>query len=162
MTCRLPLGDTNAVPRFALLRRLRYSRGSIFEDSLEMSTSGSVWGASMLAEFEAIAEYDPSIYMPLIAGMKAYNDEDGKAAKILEDYAEVKEELFNEKHVKVISEWANEIGGGYRFQSGSDDARNSKYVEFPCGHNDFPGDLNAQAYRMELKGFLRELGVIGP
>lgn len=105
------------------------SAGSLFEDSLEMSTDGSVWSKNMLEEFTSYAGYDVSDHLAVIAGVDVYNDENGDADKILEDYNNVKEELFNEKHVKTISEWANEVGGGYRFQSGSDDARVSTYVD---------------------------------
>ncbi len=103
--------------------------GSIFEDSLELSTSGSVWGAGMLEDFAEYAGYDVSDYLPVIAGVPVYDDEDGIAADVEEDYENVKEELFNDKHTAVISDWANEIGGGYRFQSGSDDARRSENVD---------------------------------
>ncbi|MCD8022227.1 MAG: hypothetical protein LUF30_04395, partial [Lachnospiraceae bacterium] len=105
------------------------SAGSIFEDSLEMNTNGNAWSAYMLDDFNTIAGYDVAAYMPVIAGATVYNDENNAANDIQEDYSNVKETLFNEQHVKVISEWANEIGGGYRFQSGSDDARTSTYVD---------------------------------
>lgn len=103
--------------------------GSLFEDSLEMNTDGNPWGAYMLDDFAKYAGYDVSGKMAVIAGANIYNDENGDAENVLEDYDNVKEELFNEKHVKTISTWANEVGGGYRFQSGSDDARESTYVD---------------------------------
>lgn len=105
------------------------SAGSIFEDSLEMNTSGSVWSAQMLDDFQTYMGYDVSEYLPVVAGIGVYNDETQTAEKVQEDYENVKEKIFNDEHVKVISDWANEVGGGYRFQSGSDDAQRSTYVD---------------------------------
>lgn len=103
--------------------------GSIFEDSLELSTSGTAWSENMLSDFEAYMGYDATPYLPLLAGLGSYNDPEGMSAKIQADFSNCRELLFNDKHAKVISEWANEIGGGYRFQSGSDDAQRSEYVD---------------------------------
>ena len=105
------------------------SAGSIFEDSLEMSTGGSIWSATMAEDFEEIAGYSVMDYLAVIAGETVYNDETGAANRISQDYANVKEEIFNKNHVEIISNWANEVGGGYRFQSGSDDAQRSTYVD---------------------------------
>lgn len=123
--------DADGEPMTVTLREMlaANSAGSLFEDSLEMSVAGSIWSATMLEDFADIAGYDAEAYLPLIAGLNAYNDEDGAAQRVQEDYENVKEVLFNERHVKVISDWANEVGGGYRFQSGSDDARDSTYVD---------------------------------
>ena len=41
-------------------------------------------------------------------------------------------------------------------------ARHATYVEFPCGHNDFPGDANVETYYTELEAFLADTGVIQP
>jgi len=38
-------------------------------------------------------------------------------------------------------------------------ARRGRLVEYACGHNDFPGDGNEDAYWLEIEGFLRESGV---
>lgn len=123
--------DTDGSVITVTLREMlaKNSAGSLFEDSLEMNTDGSVWGAYMLDDFKTYAGYDVASQLAVIAGANIYNDNDGNADNVLEDYNNVKEELFNEKHVKTISTWANEVGGGYRFQSGSDDARESTYVD---------------------------------
>jgi fermentation-respiration switch protein FrsA (DUF1100 family) len=41
-------------------------------------------------------------------------------------------------------------------------AQNSIYVEFDCGHNEFPGTGNYQAYWEQIESFLEGARVIGP
>jgi len=43
-----------------------------------------------------------------------------------------------------------------------DVARNAHYVEYDCGHNDFPGPENEQAYWNEIKGFLTRQRILPP
>ncbi len=38
-------------------------------------------------------------------------------------------------------------------------ARRGRLVEYDCGHNDFPGDGNEDAYWLEIESFLRDSGV---
>jgi fermentation-respiration switch protein FrsA (DUF1100 family) len=40
-------------------------------------------------------------------------------------------------------------------------AKNGTYVEYVCGHNDFPGDANEDAYWEDIASFLNRAGVIG-
>ena len=42
----------------------------------------------------------------------------------------------------------------------SDLSLNGTYVEYDCGHNDFPGDQNEQAYWAEIESFLECAGII--
>lgn len=41
-------------------------------------------------------------------------------------------------------------------------ARHGRHVEYDCGHNDFPGDGNEDAYWLEIETFLKDSGVLAP
>lgn len=104
---------------------------SIFEDSLEMNTSGTAWSAYFIdpdnqagdnagyeGDFERYMGYEAAKYLPILAGMGSDNSE--MDAKLNADLGTLKDELFNAEHSATVSDWAHSFGGGYRFQSSGD------------------------------------------
>lgn len=119
----------------------------IFEDSLELNTSGPAFSAYIVdpdnqagdnagfeGDWERLLGYEAAPYLPILAGCEV-TDDNGMSAKISADFNSVKETLFNNDHSATVSDWAHSFGGGYRFQSSSSlsEALNVDIVEADNG-----------------------------
>ncbi|MCD8022389.1 MAG: hypothetical protein LUF30_05270 [Lachnospiraceae bacterium] len=150
---------------------------AIFEDSLELNLGDTsvAWSEDMLESWTDYLGYDAIAYLPALINSGEFTNSENEsfASDLNTDYANLKEELFNDKHCQVISEWSTAIdmtldsdiaagyraylekygldetgsnyganaGGGYRFQSGSDDFQKSLDVDIVEGDNSsFNGD----------------------
>ena len=88
--------------------------GTIFEDSIELSKSGSFWSQSMLDSFEKLNGYDVSAYVGVIAGMQV--DDTTASSRLNEDYSNTLGTQYLTDHSQIISDWAKGFGYAYRAQ----------------------------------------------
>lgn len=100
--------------------------GTIFEDSIELKTTG-YWTPGMLDEFEADQGYDVSEYLPLVVmrtlgtfagpGVSAFTFSDSELSElVLEDWDDTINQLWFENRLEPFTEWAESIGMEYRNQ----------------------------------------------
>ncbi len=116
--------------------------GDLFEDSLELTTNVTPWTPDLLSYFEEERGYDLTRYLPLLINrfysasaspevdetlLHYYGFEDGSDIKVVEDFNELMNSFYEENHLKVINEWAEEHGLNYRVQA---------YSGYDTGHYD--------------------------
>lgn len=89
--------------------------GSIFEDSIELSSNNCLWAKGFTQLLNDRLDYDVKKYIPLFAGFVADNVADSR--RVYEDYLDTIGHLFAENHVKVISDWAKTFNYDYRAQA---------------------------------------------
>ncbi|WP_182524216.1 glycosyl hydrolase [Nocardioides dongkuii] len=96
--------------------------GAIFEDSLELGeTQKWTWG--FLQQFEKRRGYDPTTLLPALAGAGIQGSGTpafklaGVDAQIREDYRQTLSDLYIERYVAPMQEWAEGHGLNYRAQS---------------------------------------------
>ena len=120
--------DTNVVPDS--LKELIQENGdvSLYMDSLELQTAGTnttgyFWSEEFLDEFEKRAGYDLTPYIPIVitsstqsfvAGTMqyryTYEGQEELCSKIRKDILQVSTELYTEKCLKKLKDWANSFG----------------------------------------------------
>jgi hypothetical protein len=99
----------------------RIGRGAIFEDSLELGETQK-WAWGLLKEFEDRRGYDPTALLPAIAGIGIQGTHapafelDGVGPQVREDYRETMSDLFAEKYVAPMQQWASGHGLDFRIQ----------------------------------------------
>lgn len=130
---------------------MRANGGSIFEDSIEASTSTKFWTENIM---EFLAEYKGKDYahfeqFPVVIaaeGLASINiyDETGMYERIVEDYNSLMGDLYIDKHVNKCIEFAHKYGYTYRAQPydlvGLDIAEASAHVDIVEGDNMTKGD----------------------
>ena len=125
----------------SLAELMEENGGSIFEDSIEIHHSGSIWTAKMLEDFEAYMGYDIADYLPILSG---YSTNASDASRHTEDYNLVLGHLYNTKHAEVLNDWTSTFGYSYRAQAytltGVDVAGAAIAVDIPEGDNSTSGD----------------------
>jgi hypothetical protein len=101
-------------------RLLPQSGGSIFEDSIEMETQGTVWTARIPEEFERRRGYSLWVHMPAIidqSGNAVFRLGDATlTGQVRYDFEEVLTELYVEHHLVPLQHWAHTIGMKLRIQ----------------------------------------------
>ncbi len=104
-----------------------HGTSDLFEDSLELS-SGTLlpWTTEALAEFEDAYQYDLVKYLPLLinrphnflsANGSRYGLAEARDDGIYADYQNLFNDLYLEKHVRVIADWAQGHHLTYRVQA---------------------------------------------
>lgn len=121
--------------------------GDLFEDSLELTQNITAWTPDLLELFQENRGYDLAKYLPMLINrnysatnemhlgdgeeqdnaVHCYGLADSADKKIVEDYNELMDTLYEENHLKVINEWAKELGLNYRVQA---------YSGYDTGHYD--------------------------
>ena len=144
----------------ATRRLLRKSGGALFEDSIELETSGLNWTPALPAEFANRRGYDVWPYLPAIVR----NDEDqvfqSEAAvtrHVRHDYWLTVSELFGEHHLSALTNWAHSLGLEFRCQPyglETDSIAAAAIVDIPEGES--LGFRNLDDYRALAGG--RDLG----
>ncbi|WP_270738689.1 glycosyl hydrolase [Massilioclostridium coli] len=126
----------------SLAELMKINGGSIFEDSIEIHRTGSIWTANMLEDFEASQGYDVGKYAGVIAGVSTNKADE--AERVTEDYNLVLGELYSSDHADKIMEWTKSFGYTYRAQaytlSGLDVAGAANAIDIPEGDNSTAGD----------------------
>lgn len=96
--------------------------GAVFEDSLELGeTQKWTWG--LLQQFEKRRGYDPTTLLPALAGAGIQGSGTpafelaGIGAQVREDYRQTLSDLYVERYVAPMQEWAEGHGLNYRAQS---------------------------------------------
>lgn len=95
--------------------------GAVFEDSLELGeTQKWTWG--LLQQFEKRRGYDPTTLLPALAGAGIQGsgtpafELPGLGAQVREDYRQTLSDLYVERYVTPMQEWAAGHGLTYRAQ----------------------------------------------
>lgn len=109
--------------------------GDLFEDSLELDYNTIPWTSGLLGLFSEARGYDLTKYLPMIINrfytatntsngeeteedlFTCYGFADDSEQKIVNDYNELLDTLYQENHLKVINAWAEEHGLNYRVQA---------------------------------------------
>jgi hypothetical protein len=96
--------------------------GAVFEDSLELGeTQKWTWG--FLQQFEKRRGYDPTTLLPALAGAGIQGSGTpafelaGVGAQVREDYRQTLSDLYVERYVAPMQEWAEGHGLNYRAQA---------------------------------------------
>lgn len=96
--------------------------GAVFEDSLELGeTQKWTWG--FLQQFEKRRGYDPTTLLPALAGAGVQGagtpafELAGVGAQVREDYRQTLSDLYAERYVAPMQEWAEGHGLNYRAQA---------------------------------------------
>ena len=89
--------------------------GSIFEDSIELHTSGAPWGKGFETYIPACLGYPVGNYLPVLAGFAT--DNRLETERITQDFAAAVGRLYTENHVQRVSRWAKSFGYNFRAQA---------------------------------------------
>lgn len=135
------------------LRALIKENGNagIFEDSIEVSGSTSMWSYDLMQEVAdhygenyAYADALPAVMSIANASVYSFVNDDGVADRVQQDYNTLMGNLYEEQHCELANEWANSIGAQYRAQTytltGLDVAGAAATVNIPEGDNATKGD----------------------
>jgi hypothetical protein len=106
---------------------LRSAGGYLFEDSLEIETSATIWTPRFLEEFQASRGYDLRPFLPFVLEVKekyqfALAASDPSTADnlatnaIRDDYNQVLSDLYLDHHLRPLQEFARTLGMGIRIQ----------------------------------------------
>lgn len=120
--------------------------GDLFEDSLELTTNVTPWTKGLLDSFKEERGYDLEKYLPMLINrfysaansasgeggvdesqLHCYGFGDASDKKIVADFNELLDTLYQENHLKVVNSWAEEHGMNYRVQA---------YSGYDTGHYD--------------------------
>ena len=104
-----------------LVALLKEAKGDLFEDSIESFSQGAYWANDFLSEFSEHRKYDLVTYLPFIVSLKGsrlkFSAEGGIDRRVQSDYHQTLNDLYLEEHVKLIQNWTDEFGYGYRAQA---------------------------------------------
>ncbi|MBC7217000.1 MAG: hypothetical protein H5U36_02260 [Candidatus Caldatribacterium sp.] len=122
---------------------LKENKGSIFEDSIEVSTSSSLWSHDLLEELRD--DYPFKQQMPLVVALGPSSfDRKELADRIKEDYEQLLGHLYNTQHLEPLKKWASTFSYTYRAQAygleGVDESFSATVVDIPEGDNGTKGD----------------------
>lgn len=100
----------------------RIGGGAIFEDSLELG-SAQKWTWGFLKEFQALRGYDSVKLLPAIAGTGVQGTDPpafelpGAGPKVREDYRQTLSDLYVNRYVAPMQQWARGHGLDFRVQA---------------------------------------------
>ena len=104
----------------AEMRRLIGRAGNtLFEDSLEIETTATLWTPRMLQEFSTRMGYELAPYLPIVVEQKEkylYNYDTGVSDQVRDDVAQVLSDLYAENHLLPLRGWAHGLGLQLRVQ----------------------------------------------
>ncbi|MGO4255662.1 glycosyl hydrolase [Marmoricola sp. RAF53] len=97
-------------------------RGAVFEDSLELGSTQK-WTWSFLPTFTNLRGYDPSLFLPALAGAgiqatgtPAFDFAGGVGKQFREDYRQTMSDLYSTRYVATMQRWARSHGLDFRAQ----------------------------------------------
>jgi hypothetical protein len=141
-------------------RLLRKSGGSLFEDSIELETSGLNWTPALPAEFLKRRGYEVWAYLPALVRNdenQVFQSEAGITRHVRHDYWSTVSDLFAEHHFSALTKWAHSLGLEFRCQPyglETDSIAAAAIVDVPEGES--LGFRNLDDYRALAGG--RDLG----
>src|SRR6201999_202839 len=101
------------------------------------------WTPLMVSEWKTRRGYDPTLYLPALAGIgglgdsnPAVNYSDGSSARARFDYLQMWSDLYIDNRVKPLQAWAKSLGLQYRAQEYGqpiDSAEAALYTGVPEG-----------------------------
>lgn len=147
---------------------LKENGASIFEDSIEASTTSSFWSSHLLDKFKA-QNYGYLAELPLVVALGANSFDDAvMAGRIRKDFDNLLGGLYETDHLKPIRDWAATFNYMYRAQArgvtGVDEFSSATAVDIPEGDNGTKGDglrRLAGSVRMADKAYLSMEAVTG-
>ena len=95
--------------------------GSIFEDSLELGNAQK-WTWDFLKDFKDLRGYDPTTLLPALAGIGPQGtgtpafELAGVGPQVREDYRQTLSDLYVDRYVKPMQQWARGHGLNFRVQ----------------------------------------------
>ena len=95
--------------------------GSVFEDSLELG-SAQKWTWDFLKEFKDLRGYDPTLLLPALAGIGVQGtgtpafELAGVGPQVREDYRQTLSDLYIDRYVRPMQQWARTHGLSFRVQ----------------------------------------------
>ena len=99
----------------------RVGGGSVFEDSLELGNAQK-WTWDFLKEFKNLRGYDPTTLLPALAGIGPQGtgtpafELAGVGPQVREDYRQTLSDLYVDRYVKPMQQWARGHGLEFRVQ----------------------------------------------
>ncbi|MFG1815381.1 glycosyl hydrolase [Kribbella sp. NPDC049174] len=141
-------------------RLLRKSGGALFEDSIELETSGLNWTPALPEEFARRRGYDVWPYLPAIVRndeAEVFQSEAVVTRHVRHDYWLTVSDLFAERHFSALTKWAHSLGLEFRCQPyglETDSISAAAIVDIPEGES--LGFRNLDDYRALAGG--RDLG----
>jgi len=139
---------------------LRTSGGALFEDSIELETSGLNWTPGLPAEFARRRGYDVWRCLPAIVRNdedQVFQSEPVVTRHVRHDYWLTVSDLFAEHHFDALTRWAHSLGLEFRCQPyglETDSIAAAAIVDIPEGES--LGFRNLDDYRALAGG--RDLG----
>lgn len=118
---------------------------SLFEDSIEMTNSGSKWTYDLLDEIKKLKGYDAGPFAPILAmGSASSFDDTARAQALLQDCNNTLGYLYEHEHGAKIKEWAGRFNYTYRAQAypvpGKNNDESALTLDVPEGDNGTSGD----------------------
>lgn len=143
---------------------LKCAGGYLFEDSLEIETSATIWTPRFLEEFQTSRGYDLRPWLPLVlevkgkyqyalAGADPTTSDDLRTNQIRDDYNQVLSDLYLDHHLLPLQEFARTLGMGIRIQPyglQTDTMQHSGIVDVP--ETESLGFKNLDDYRIMAAG----------
>src|SRR4051812_45106930 len=93
--------------------------GALFEDSLELETTATLWTPEFADAFQQQMGYSLIPYLPLIVKQSektVFNYDSDTSARVRRDINQVLTNLYNDNHLKPLKAWANSLGLKLRVQ----------------------------------------------
>lgn len=133
---------------------------TLFEDSLEIETTGTVWTPAMPSEFARRRGYDLARFLPVLVTVKGnyqFTYAATETAHVRDDLNLTLSDLYKENHLLALRAWANDLGLELRVQPyglSTDSADFAALLDVPEGES--LGFKNLDDYRVLAGG--RDLG----
>lgn len=141
-------------------RLLERTGGTFFEDSLEVETDATIWAREATAEFSDRMGYELTPYLSAIVEQDekyVFQYSDVNAMRVRDDYNQVLSDLYSEKHLVPLRDWAHGYGLRYRVQAyglEQDSIEQAGIVDIP--ETESLGAKNLDDYRVLASG--RDIG----
>ncbi|HWU24011.1 MAG TPA: glycosyl hydrolase, partial [Nocardioides sp.] len=144
---------------------LRVAGGYLFEDSLEIETTATIWTPDFLDEFERSRGYDLRPWLPFVMELKEKYQfsiaadaapataDNLRTNAIRDDYNQVLSDLYLDHHLRPLQDFARGLGMGIRIQPyglQTDTMLHSAIVDAP--ETESLGFKNLDDYRIMAAG----------
>jgi hypothetical protein len=143
---------------------LRAAGGNLFEDSLEIETDATIWTADLLEAFEASRGYDLRPWLPcvleknekyqfVLAAADPATADTLRTNAVRDDYNQVLSDLYLDRHLRPLQEFARGLGMGIRIQPyglETDTMQHAAVVDVP--ETESLGFKNLDDYRVMAAG----------
>jgi hypothetical protein len=137
-------------------RLLRTAGNAFFEDSLELSTTATIWTPELLTAFEQSLGYDLLPYLPVVVtinGKYQFSYAGTVSTHVRDDVNTVLSALYQVNHLLGFQGWANRLGLQYRMQPyglSTDSLYFAAFLDVPEGET--LGFKNLDDYRVLCGG----------